>query len=70
MSACLPIAAQKRTCRMSGLGPEADIHLLHIASQRRGLFVVFDAGLKKFQETPPRIDAGLGVSLRCTAHTE
>jgi hypothetical protein len=32
--------------------------------------VVFDAGLKKFQETPPRIDAGLGVSLRCTTHTE
>src|SRR5262245_62139579 len=70
MSARPPIAAQSGHARMSGLGPEADIHLLHIASRRWNLFVVFDAGLKKFQETPPRIDAGLGISLRCTTHTE
>jgi hypothetical protein len=41
----------------------------HVRGQD-GLSAAFDAGFKKLQETSPRINAGLGVSLRRATHTE
>src|SRR5712672_1454750 len=51
-------------------GPGADIRPVEKARQRIVLFAAFNAGLKKLQEVPPRIDAGLGVGLRRAAHAE